>query len=223
LEYFEGIFGCSSSGAGAPPFLGRATVSVPEFPGPWPCKNSTKPSVQADKAARIRIDLMIALYHQDGCAAGMGRFCALRYTKDYAMSLEIQETNREGITVLSLKGRLTVGESSAIRQRINDCAAIGRVNVILDLTDIDYVDSTGLGTMVICFTTLKKQGGALKLVNPNKRNVELLLLTKLHTVFQVFTEVQDAVNSFFPGREIKRFDILQFVKEHAADGTDSEN
>lgn len=154
--------------------------------------------------------------------AGHGAFPCVRYTNDYAMSLEIHETMREGIAVLSLKGRLTVGESSAIRQRINDCAAIGRVNVILDLSDIDYVDSTGLGTMVICFTTLKKQGGALKLVNPSKRNVELLLLTKLHTVFQVFTEVQDAVNSFFPGREIKRFDILQFVKEHAADGTDSE-
>jgi anti-sigma B factor antagonist len=154
--------------------------------------------------------------------AGHGAFPCVRYTNDYAMSLEIHETMREGIAVLSLKGRLTVGESSAIRQRINDCAAIGRVNVILDLSDIDYVDSTGLGTMVICFTTLKKQGGALKLVNPSKRNVELLLLTKLHTVFQVFTEVHDAVNSFFPGREIKRFDILQFVKEHAADGTDSE-
>lgn len=138
------------------------------------------------------------------------------------MSLEIHETMREGIVVLSLKGRLTVGESSAIRQRINDCAAIGRVNIILDLSDIDYVDSTGLGTLVICFTTLKKQGGALKLVNPNKRNVELLLLTKLHTVFQVFTEEQDAVNSFFPGREIKRFDILQFVKEHATEETETE-
>jgi anti-sigma B factor antagonist len=129
------------------------------------------------------------------------------------MSLEIRESIREGIVVLSLKGRLTVGESNSIRDKVNECAAAGHVNVILDLTDIDYVDSTGLGTMVICFTSLKKQGGALKLVNPNKRNVELLLLTKLHTVFQVFTEAQDAVNSFFPGREIKHFDILQFVKE----------
>jgi anti-anti-sigma factor len=137
------------------------------------------------------------------------------------MSVEIQETVREGIAVLSLKGRLTVGESNSIRDKINECAAAGRVNVILDLTDVDYVDSTGLGTMVICFTSLKKQGGALKLVNPNKRNVELLLLTKLHTVFHVFTEVQDAVNSFFPGREIKRFDILQFVREHASDETET--
>jgi anti-anti-sigma factor len=146
---------------------------------------------------------------------------AFGYTKVCAMSVEIQDTIREGIVVLSLKGRLTVGESNSIRDKINECAAAARVNVILDLTDVDYVDSTGLGTMVICFTSLKKQGGALKLVNPNKRNVELLLLTKLHTVFQVFTEVQDAVNSFFPGREIKRFDILQFVKEHAGEETET--
>ena len=78
---------------------------------------------------------------------------------------------------------------------------------------MDYIDSTGLGILVICFTSLKKLGGALKLVNPNKRNVELLLLTKLHTVFEVFVEVQDAVNSFFPDRQIKHFDILNFVQE----------
>jgi anti-sigma B factor antagonist len=133
------------------------------------------------------------------------------------MSLEIHESNRENIAVLTLKGRLTVGESNSVREKINDLAAAGHIDVILDLTHVDYVDSTGLGTLVICYTTLKKQGGALKLVNPNKRNVELLLLTKLYTIFQVFNEVQDAVNSFFPGREIKHFDILQFVKENAGD------
>ena len=136
------------------------------------------------------------------------------------MSLDIQESNREGIVLLSLKGRLTVGESNSVREKINAAVAENHFNVILDLTSVDYVDSTGLGTMVICFTSLKKNGGALKLVNPNKRNVELLLLTKLHTVFQVFMDVQDAVNSFFPDREIKHFDILQFVKEHAIDETE---
>jgi anti-sigma B factor antagonist len=92
--------------------------------------------------------------------------------------------------------------------------AAERLNVILDLSHVDYVDSTGLGGMVICYTTLKRHGGALKLVNPNKRNIELLALTKLYTVFEVFTETQDAVNSFFPDREIKRFDILAFVQAH---------
>jgi anti-sigma B factor antagonist len=67
---------------------------------------------------------------------------------------------------------------------------------------------------VICFTTLKKAGGALKLLSLNKRNIELLLLTKLHTIFEVFSDEQDAVNSFFPDRDIKRFDILTFVQQN---------
>lgn len=130
------------------------------------------------------------------------------------MSLEIGESNREGVTILSLKGRITAGETTAIREKVDQEIAAGRLNVILDLSHVEYVDSTGLGGMVICYTTLKRHGGALKLVNPNKRNIELLALTKLYTVFEVFTEPQDAVNSFFPGREIKRFDILAFVQAH---------
>jgi anti-sigma B factor antagonist len=129
------------------------------------------------------------------------------------MSLDIRESSREGVEILSLKGRLTVGEASAIREKVNEVAAAGKVNVLLNLEHVEYIDSTGLGAMVICFTSLKKAGGALKLVNPNKRNVELLLLTKLHTIFEVFADEQDAVNSFFPDREIKHFDILQFVQQ----------
>jgi anti-sigma B factor antagonist len=128
------------------------------------------------------------------------------------MSLDIRESSREGVEILTLKGRLTVGESSQVRDKVTAVIAGGHVNVLLNLEHVDYIDSTGLGAMVICFTTLKKAGGALKLVNPNKRNVELLLLTKLHTIFEVFADEQDAVNSFFPDREIRHFDILQFVQ-----------
>ncbi|HUA82839.1 MAG TPA: STAS domain-containing protein [Bryobacteraceae bacterium] len=128
------------------------------------------------------------------------------------MSLEIRETDREGIAILALKGRLTVGEASMIRDKVHELVAKGRNNIIFDLGQVDYIDSTGLGSMVICFTTIKKSGGTLKLLNLNKRNIELLLLTKLHTIFEVFSDEQDAVNSFFPDREIKRFDILQFVQ-----------
>jgi anti-sigma B factor antagonist len=130
------------------------------------------------------------------------------------MAFDIRESEREGIVILALKGRLTVGEASTVREKVNELVAAGRVKVILDLQNVDYIDSTGLGSMVICFTTVKKAGGALKLLNLNKRNIELLLLTKLHTIFEVFSDEQDAVNSFFPGREIKRFDILSFVQEH---------
>jgi anti-anti-sigma factor len=129
------------------------------------------------------------------------------------MSLEISESIREGVVILALKGRLTAGESTALREKVDQAIAAGHLNVLFDLTHVDYLDSTGLGGMVICYTTLKRHGGALKLVNPNKRNVELLALTKLHTIFEVFIDPQDAVNSFFPDREIKRFDILSFIQQ----------
>jgi anti-sigma B factor antagonist len=129
------------------------------------------------------------------------------------MGLEIKESAREGVIVLSLRGRLTVGESEALREKISQLIASNQVQVVMDLSALDYIDSTGLGNLVIYYTSLRKQGGALKLVNLNKRNIELLLLTKLHTVFEVFSDVQDAVNSFFPERAIKRFDILSFVRE----------
>jgi anti-sigma B factor antagonist len=133
------------------------------------------------------------------------------------MSLEIRETEREGVLILALKGRLTVGEASSVREKVNEVLGKGKTNVILDLAGVDYIDSTGLGSMVISYTSVKKAGGSLKLVNPNKRNIELLLLTKLHTIFEVFADETDAVNSFFPGREIKRFDILSFVQSHQKD------
>jgi anti-sigma B factor antagonist len=128
------------------------------------------------------------------------------------MPLDITESVNEDVVILTLKGRLTLGESNLVREKIAALAASGKHNIVVDLGSVEYIDSTGLGILVICFTSLKKQGGALKLVNPNKRNVELLLLTKLHTVFEVFNEVQDAVNSFFPDRQIKHFDILSFVQ-----------
>jgi anti-sigma B factor antagonist len=129
------------------------------------------------------------------------------------MALEIQAREREGIAILDLNGRLAVGGASLLREKVNEEMAKGHNRVILDMKEVDYIDSTGLGTMVICYTSLQKAGGGLKLSRLNRRNVELLLLTKLSTVFEIFGEEQEAVNSFFPEREIKRFDILSFVKQ----------
>ncbi len=131
------------------------------------------------------------------------------------MSLEIRQSDREGIIILAFNGRLTVGEASSVREKVDQLLGQGYKNFIFDLAQVDYIDSTGLGAMVICYTTIKKADGALKLLNLNKRNIELLLLTKLHTIFEVFTDEQDAVNSFFPNREIKRFDILDFVQQQS--------
>ena len=130
------------------------------------------------------------------------------------MSLDIEQREHEGVAVLDLKGRITVGpEASLLRETVGALVAAGQKNVILNLAGVDYIDSTGLGALVMCATSLRKTGGSVKLLNLNKRNLELLVITKLATVFDLFSDEQDAVNSFFPGREIKAFDILSFVQQ----------
>ena len=130
------------------------------------------------------------------------------------MALDIQEREREGIVILDLKGRLIVGEPvSSLREKIRELSDSSKLSVILNLEHLDYIDSTGLGGLVISYTTLKKAGGALKILNLSKRNVELLVLTKLTTVFELFDDEQEAVNSFFPNRQIRKFDILNFVQQ----------
>ncbi|MGA2741825.1 MAG: STAS domain-containing protein [Bryobacteraceae bacterium] len=135
------------------------------------------------------------------------------------MSHEIQQREHEGIVILDLKGRITVGpEAGALRDKVAAVTAAGSKNIILNLANVDYIDSTGLGALVMCATSQRKSGGALKLENLNRRNVELLVMTKLATVFDLFTDEQDAVNSFFPDRAIKTFDILSFVEQMKKEG-----
>jgi anti-sigma B factor antagonist len=130
------------------------------------------------------------------------------------MALEIHQREREGIAILELKGRLTAGpEAGALREQVSAMAATGASNLVLDMHALDYIDSTGLGTLVICATSLRRNGGNIKLLNLNRRNIELLVMTKLATVFEIFTDEQDAVNSYYPDRKIKAFDILDFVHQ----------
>lgn len=132
--------------------------------------------------------------------------------------LEIQSREREGIKIFDLSGKLTVGGVSDLRERVTAEASSGSLQQLLNLKEIEYIDSTGLGTLVICFMAVQKAGGVLKLVNLNRRNLELVLLTKLSTVFQIFNEEQEAINSFFPDRAIRHFDILAFVQAQKDSG-----
>ncbi len=133
------------------------------------------------------------------------------------MSFEIGQRSVEGVTIFKLDGRLTVGVADTIRDRVLAELANGNTKFVMDLADLSYIDSTGLGSLVMCYTAAQKQNGAVKLLNLNKRNIELLYLTKLHTIFETFSDEHDAVNSFFPDRKIQRFDILNFVQEHEKD------
>ena len=130
------------------------------------------------------------------------------------MSLDIQQREHEGIVILDAKGRITVGpEATTLRDKVAAVTAAGSKDIILNLAHVDYIDSTGLGALVMCSTSQRKAGGALKLLNLNRRNIELLVMTKIATVFDLFTDEQDAVNSFFPDRAIKTFDILNFDEQ----------
>ena len=130
------------------------------------------------------------------------------------MSLDIQQHEREGITILEMKGRITVGkEATALREKIAELMAAGIRNVVLNLAGVDFIDSTGLGALVVCAISTRKAGGSVKLVNLNRRNIELLVMTKLATVFEIFSDEQDAINSYYPDRKLKTFDILDFVQK----------
>lgn len=130
------------------------------------------------------------------------------------MSLEIAHREREGVILMDLKGRITMGvEVSIFRDAVEKIAATSEPKLLLNMTGVDYVDSTGLGAIVMCSTRVKGANGQAKLVNVNRRNIELMVMTKIDTIFEVYEDETDAINSFFPGREIKRFDILSFVQK----------
>ena len=130
------------------------------------------------------------------------------------MALDITQREREGVTILDIKGRLTAGkETTAFRDEISTLNQGGVHNVVLNLQSVDYIDSTGLGALVMCATSLRKSEGNMKLLHLNRRNIELLVMTKLATVFEIFNDEQDDVNSYYPDRKIKTFDILDFVQQ----------
>lgn len=130
------------------------------------------------------------------------------------MSLEITQREREGVILMDLKGRITMGaEVSVFRDAVEKVATTPEPKLLLNMNGVDYVDSTGLGAIVMCSTRVKSVNGVAKLVNVNRRNIELMVMTKIDTIFEVFEDETDAINSFFPGREIKRFDILSFVQK----------
>jgi len=130
------------------------------------------------------------------------------------MALDVQQREVEGIVILELRGRLVVGaESTDFRGRIAKLISAERKSIILGMKHVDFVDSTGLGSLVVAHTQLQKADGSMKLLNVSKRNVQLLVLTKLSTIFEMFDDEQAAINSFFPDRERRPFDILEFIRE----------
>jgi len=102
-----------------------------------------------------------------------------------------------GITVVDISGRITLGEGSAmLREMVRDMIAKQNMRILLNLGDVNYIDSSGIGELVSGFTTVKSSGGELKLLNLTKKVHDLLQITKLYTVFEVHNDERSAVGSF---------------------------
>jgi anti-sigma B factor antagonist len=113
------------------------------------------------------------------------------------MALTIVSHEVEGVPVLDLKGRITLGEGSVqIRDAIRDLVGKGQKSILLNLGDVNYIDSSGLGELVAAYTTAKNHGAELKLLNLSKKVHDLLQLTKLYTVFDVYDDETIAIAAF---------------------------
>ncbi len=113
--------------------------------------------------------------------------------------MNLKLTNREvdGITIVDCSGRITLGEGSVVlRDAVKDLLGKAQKKILLNLGDVNYIDSSGIGELVSAYTTVKNQGGELKLLNLTKKVHDLLQITKLYTVFDVRDDETTAVKSF---------------------------
>lgn len=112
-------------------------------------------------------------------------------------NLSITQRRNESVTILDLKGNIRIGEGSIeLKQMVRDLVEKGETNILLNLADVGYMDSSGLGELVAGFVKLQRIGGSLKLLHLTKRINELMVITKLLTVFDVYEDEAEAVKSF---------------------------
>ncbi len=113
------------------------------------------------------------------------------------MSAKMTSRQVGDVTVIDAAGRITLGDgASSFRDTIRDLAAKGNKKLLLNLAEVSYIDSSGIGEMVSGFTTVTNNGGQLKLLGLSKRVKDLLQITKLYTVFEVFDDETTAIRSF---------------------------
>jgi anti-sigma B factor antagonist len=102
-----------------------------------------------------------------------------------------------GVTIVDMKGRIVLGEeSAALRDLVRDLLSKGHKKILLNLGDVDYIDSSGLGSLVSAFTSVRKQEGELKLLNLTNKVEGVMQITKLYTVFDIMDDEAVALKSF---------------------------
>ena len=113
------------------------------------------------------------------------------------MSMKASVRQVEGVIVVDLSGRIKLGEGSVtLRETVKDLMAKGHKKILLNLGDISYIDSSGIGELVAAFTSVRNQGGELKLLHLTKKVHDLLQITKLYTVFDIKDDEAEAIRAF---------------------------
>jgi anti-sigma B factor antagonist len=113
------------------------------------------------------------------------------------MAMKIVERQVKDVSILDLNGKIQIGEGDeALRNAVARLVQAGKKKILLNLAEVPYVDSAGLGEIVRCYTTVSREGGRLKLVNLTKKLQDLLAITKLLTVFETYDSEEQGVNSF---------------------------
>jgi anti-sigma B factor antagonist len=113
------------------------------------------------------------------------------------VSMKISTRQVDGVTILDLSGRITLGEGSVqLRDAVRELLAKGQKHILLNLAEVNYIDSSGIGELVSAFTTVRNQGGELKLLKLTKKVHDLLQITKLYTVFDIKDDEAEAIASF---------------------------
>ena len=139
------------------------------------------------------------------------------------MSLQMLHRQKEGIDILDMKGRLSLGqEDLEFRESLERLRQSGNIRVALNLDDLRELDSTGLATLLFAREQLRRAGGNLAIFNLHQSHIELLVDAQLETAFEAFQTEADAIESFFPGRAVKAYDVLEFVETAAAQYLKSE-
>ena len=113
------------------------------------------------------------------------------------MSVKLSIRRVNDVRIVDVFGRVTLGEgASMLRDALRAMSKEGEKKILLNLAELTYLDSSGIGVLVGCFATLRNQGGHLKLLNLTSRVKDLLLITKLYTVFEVYEDEAAAIESF---------------------------
>lgn len=113
------------------------------------------------------------------------------------MTMKASSRKVDGITIVDLSGRITLGEGSVVlRDTVKELSNQGQKKILLNLGDVTYIDSSGIGELVSAYTSVRNAGGELKLLNLTKKVHDLLQITKLYTVFDISDDEASAINAF---------------------------